>query len=181
MRHGEEAKDGRKGRLAVEETKMGKTDQPAAVNAAVVKTTVVKKYANRRLYNTRTSSYVTLEDLAALVRRGEDFAVFDARSGDDITRQVLTQIVFEQETKGETLLPAAFLKRLIALYGDKAEALVPGFLDESIAAFARERERFSTIAADGGGGLATAFDEVIQRTTKRVVSRGAAVRELASR
>src|SRR5919206_1897081 len=82
----------------------------------------IKKYANRRLYNTGTSTYVTLEDLASMVKGGEDFVVFDAKTGEDITRSVLTQIIFEQENKGQNLLPITFLRQLIRFYGDSIQA-----------------------------------------------------------
>ncbi len=102
---------------------------------------VIKKYANRRLYNTAKSSYVTLEDLSEMVRAGEDFQVFDAKTGEEITRSVLTQIIFEQESKGQNMLPANFLRQLIRLYGDALQAVVPGYLDASMEAFARNQER----------------------------------------
>ena len=94
---------------------------------------VIKKYANRRLYNTGTSAYVTLEDLAEMVRKGEDFNVHDAKSGDDITHSVLTQIIFEQEAKtGNTLLPVSFLRQLISFYGDQMQMVVPSYLEHSM-------------------------------------------------
>jgi polyhydroxyalkanoate synthesis repressor PhaR len=103
---------------------------------------VVKKYANRRLYNTGTSTYVTLEDLAAMVKRGEDFSVQDAKTGEDITHPVLTQIIFELENKnGQTMLPVPFLRQLIAFYGDQMQTIVPSFLEQSMIAFAKEQER----------------------------------------
>ena len=104
--------------------------------------TVIKKYANRRLYHTGTSTYVTLEDLAAMVQAGEDFVVFDAKSGEDITRSVLTQIIFEQENKAgaENLLPVAFLRQLIRFYGDSMRAMVPSFLEYSMDNLAREQD-----------------------------------------
>ena len=87
---------------------------------------IIKKYANRRLYNTGTSTYVTLDDLAVMVKKGEDFTVQDAKSGDDITHSVLTQIIFEQESKtGNTLLPVSFLRQLISFYGDQLQMVVP--------------------------------------------------------
>ena len=93
----------------------------------------IKKYANRRLYNTGTSTYVTLEDLAAMVKKGEDFVVYDAKTGEDITRSVLAQIIFEQENKeGQSLLPIAFLRQLIRFYGDSMQMLVPRYLEASI-------------------------------------------------
>jgi polyhydroxyalkanoate synthesis repressor PhaR len=103
----------------------------------------IKKYANRRLYNTGTSAYVTLEDLAAMVKSGEDFIVHDAKSGEDITRSVLTQIIFEQEGKqGQNLLPITFLRQLIRFYGDSMQMLVPRYLEVSIDSLTREQEKF---------------------------------------
>src|SRR6201997_5839697 len=103
----------------------------------------IKKYANRRLYNTGTSTYVTLEDLAALVKNGEDFVVYDAKTGEDITRSVLTQIIFEQENKeGQNLLPITFLRKLIRFYGDSMQMLVPRYLEVSIESLTREQEKF---------------------------------------
>ena len=104
--------------------------------------TVIKKYANRRLYHTGTSSYVTLEDLAGLVRGGEDFVVYDAKSGDEITRSVLTQIIFEQEGKGQNLLPITFLRQLIRFYGDSMQALVPRYLEFSMENLTQEQSKF---------------------------------------
>ena len=104
--------------------------------------TVIKKYANRRLYHTGTSTYVTLEDLARMVREGEDFVVYDAKSGEDLTRSVLTQIIFEQENKeGQNLLPITFLRQLIRFYGDSMQALVPSYLEFSIENLTREQEK----------------------------------------
>lgn len=104
---------------------------------------VIKKYANRRLYNTGTSTYVTLEDLAEMVKKGEDFTVQDAKSGEDITHPVLTQIIFELENKdGQNMLPIPFLRQLISFYGDQMQMVVPSFLEQSMIAFAREQERF---------------------------------------
>ncbi|MGN6465208.1 MAG: polyhydroxyalkanoate synthesis repressor PhaR [Rhizobiaceae bacterium] len=104
---------------------------------------VIKKYANRRLYNTGTSTYVTLEDLAEMVKRGEEFTVQDAKSGEDITHPVLTQIIFELENKdGQNMLPVSFLRQLISFYGDQMQMIVPSFLEQSMIAFAKEQERF---------------------------------------
>src|SRR5688572_2567302 len=112
---------------------MAKSEEPVTI----------KKYANRRLYNTGTSTYVTLEDLAAMVKKGEDFVVYDAKSGDDITRQVLAQIIFEQENKeGQNLLPIAFLRQLIRFYGDSMQMLVPRYLEVSIDSLTRDQEKF---------------------------------------
>ena len=104
---------------------------------------VIKKYANRRLYNTGTSTYVTLEDLAEMVKKGEEFTVQDAKSGEDITHPVLTQIIFELENKeGQNMLPIPFLRQLISFYGDQMQMVVPSFLEQSMIAFAKEQERF---------------------------------------
>jgi polyhydroxyalkanoate synthesis repressor PhaR len=102
---------------------------------------VVKKYANRRLYNTATSSYVTLDDLARMIKNGGDFAAYDAKTGEDITRSVLTQIIVEQEQKGQNLLPISFLRQLISLYGDSMQFLVPGYLEQAMLAFAQNQEQ----------------------------------------
>ena len=103
---------------------------------------VIKKYANRRLYNTGTSTYVTLDDLAEMVKRDEEFVVQDAKSGDDITHSVLTQIIFELENKnGQTMLPVSFLRQLISFYGDHMQMIVPSFLEQSMLAFTKEQER----------------------------------------
>ena len=103
----------------------------------------IKKYANRRLYNTGTSSYVTLEDLATMVKAGEDFVVEDAKTGEDITRSVLAQIIFEQENKaGQNLLPTTFLRQLIRFYGDSMQMVVPKYLEQSIDTLTREQEKF---------------------------------------
>ncbi|WP_131854526.1 polyhydroxyalkanoate synthesis repressor PhaR [Bosea sp. BK604] len=105
--------------------------------------TVIKKYANRRLYHTGTSSYVTLEDLAGLVRGGEDFVVYDAKTGEDITRSVLAQIIFDEESKdGQNLLPITFLRQLIRFYGDSMQALVPRYLEFSMDNLAKEQNQF---------------------------------------
>ena len=104
---------------------------------------VIKKYANRRLYNTATSTYVTLDDLANMVKQGTDFVVYDAKSGEDITRSVLTQIIFEEENKVEqqNLLPISFLRQLIRFYGDQMQSIVPGYLELSIEQLTREQEK----------------------------------------
>ena len=103
---------------------------------------VVKKYANRRLYNTETSSYITLEHLSAMTREGREFKVIDARSGDDITHSVLTQIILEEETRGETLIPSSVLRQLISMYGDQMQSIVPLYLEASMDAFRRNQEQF---------------------------------------
>jgi polyhydroxyalkanoate synthesis repressor PhaR len=117
--------------------------------------TVIKKYANRRLYNTGTSTYVTLEDLAQMVRAGEDFVVHDARSGEDLTRSVLAQIIFEQENKeGQNLLPVTFLRQLIRFYGDSMQALVPSYLEFSIDNLTRDQEKLREQMAQAFGPAA---------------------------
>lgn len=104
---------------------------------------VVKKYANRRLYNTESSSYITLDSLAEMVRGGRDFVVYDAKSGEDITRAVLTQIIVEEESKGRAMLPTGFLRQLIGFYGDSMQAAVPKYLEQAMGALALQQERMS--------------------------------------
>jgi polyhydroxyalkanoate synthesis repressor PhaR len=119
----------------------------------------IKKYANRRLYNTGTSTYVTLEDLAQMVKSGEDFVVYDAKTGEDITRSVLAQIIFEQENKeGQSLLPIAFLRQLIRFYGDSMQTMVPRFLEMSMGSLTKEQEKMreqmaQAFGASGFGSL----------------------------
>jgi polyhydroxyalkanoate synthesis repressor PhaR len=134
---------------------MAKSDQP----------TTIKKYANRRLYNTGTSTYVTLEDLAAMVKDGEDFLVYDAKSGDDITRSVLAQIIFEQENKaGQNLLPTTFLRQLIRFYGDSMQMVVPRYLEQSIDTLTREQEKFRKQLTDTFSGTPFApLEEHVRR------------------
>jgi len=102
---------------------------------------VVKKYANRRLYNTESSSYITLDTLAEMVRNGRDFVVYDAKTGEDITRSVLTQIIVDEEGKGAALLPIGFLRQLIGFYGDSMQTLVPKYLEQALGNFARQQEQ----------------------------------------
>jgi polyhydroxyalkanoate synthesis repressor PhaR len=102
---------------------------------------VVKKYANRRLYNTESSSYITLDSLAEMVRAGRDFVVFDAKTGEDITRSVLTQIIVEEESKGTALLPTGFLRQLISFYGDSMQGLVPRYLEQALTTFGRQQQQ----------------------------------------
>ena len=134
---------------------MAKSDQP----------TTIKKYANRRLYNTGTSTYVTLEDLAAMVKDGEDFLVYDAKTGDDITRSVLAQIIFEQENKaGQNLLPTTFLRQLIRFYGDSMQMVVPKYLEQSIATLTQEQEKFrKQIANTLSGTPFSPLEEQVRR------------------
>jgi polyhydroxyalkanoate synthesis repressor PhaR len=113
----------------------------------------IKKYANRRLYNTATSSYVTLDDLAKMVKDGGEFVVYDAKTGEDITRSVLTQIIVEEEQKGANLLPISFLRQLISFYGDQMQWLVPRYLEQSMAAFASQQEQMRKNLQNAFGGL----------------------------
>ena len=113
---------------------------------------VIKKYANRRLYNTQTSSYVTLDHLAAMVKDGTEFEVQDARTGEDITRSVLTQIIFEEEAKGQSLLPIKFLRQLIRFYGDSLQTFVPGYLDMSMESFTKNQGAMRDRIAEALGG-----------------------------
>ena len=135
---------------------MAKSDEPITI----------KKYANRRLYNTGTSTYVTLEDLATMVKAGEDFVVYDAKTNEDITRSVLTQIIFEQENKegAQNLLPINFLRQLIRFYGDSMQMLVPRYLEVSIDSLTREQEKFreQISQAFGMGGFG-AIEEQVRR------------------
>jgi polyhydroxyalkanoate synthesis repressor PhaR len=127
--------------------------------------TTIKKYANRRLYNTGTSAYVTLEDLAHMVKRGEDFVVHDAKTGEEITRSVLAQIIFEQESKvGQSMLPITFLRQLIRFYGDSMQMLVPSYLEFSIDKLTGEQQKFreQITSAFGGGPLAEPTRQVFQ-------------------
>ena len=115
---------------------------------------VIKKYANRRLYNTGSSSYVTLEHLAEMVKQGVDFVVYDARTNVDITRQVLTQIIFEAENSGQNMLPIQFLRQLIKLYGHQIQAFVPGYLEMSLDAFAKQQD---SLREQVGGAVGSGF------------------------
>ncbi|MFN3592138.1 MAG: polyhydroxyalkanoate synthesis repressor PhaR [Thermaurantiacus sp.] len=126
-------------------------------------TVVVKKYANRRLYNTETSSYITLDHLSAMTREGRDFKVVDARSGDDITRSVLTQIIMEEETRGTTMLPVNFLRQLISLYGDQMQAMVPIYLEASMEAFRRNQEQFRSAVTNMMGGAPNPFEAMTRQ------------------
>ena len=127
---------------------------PKAASAAPV---VVKKYANRRLYNTETSSYITLDTLAEMVRAGRDFVVYDAKSGEDITRGVLTQIIVEQEGRGQNLLPTGFLRQLIGFYGGQMQGLLPRYLEQAIGAFSAQQEQMRTAMQKTMGSMGTLF------------------------
>lgn len=129
------------------------------------KPTIIKKYANRRLYHTGTSTYVTLDDLAEMVKKGHEFMVQDAKTGEDLTRSVLTQIIFEQEGKaGQNLLPIAFLRQLISYYGDSMQALVPSYLDYSIKALGENQQKFRDQMSNAfGPGSFGMMDEHVQK------------------
>jgi polyhydroxyalkanoate synthesis repressor PhaR len=118
---------------------------------------VVKKYANRRLYNTESSSYITLDNLAEMVRQGRDFVVYDAKTGEDITRGVLTQIIVEEEGKGHNLLPTTFLRHLIGFYGDQMQNVVPRFLDQAMGALAQQQDQVRTAMQKTMGSIGTMF------------------------
>ncbi len=190
--HGRWAKAGRAGHLRAGlpsmltsvgpcrmEDALPETDRPAAP-------VVIKKYANRRLYDTESSIYITLDSLAAMVRQGRDFVVFDAKTGDDITRTVLTQIIVEEETKGRNMLPTVFLRQLIGFYGDSMQGLVPRYLEQMMAQFsqqlARQRQTLASSLMMGAapGPPATAEDYLEEiRSLRAEVER--LNRELAGR
>ncbi|MDP1913036.1 polyhydroxyalkanoate synthesis repressor PhaR [Brevundimonas sp.] len=133
--------------------------------AGAGETVVIKKYANRRLYNTATSAYVTLEDLAKMVREGTDFVVFDAKTNDDLTRQILTQIIFEEESRGEALLPVQFLRQLIGFYGGQMQGVLPSYLEMSLDSFSRQQDQMrgqfsKAFGAAPGAGI---LDEAVKR------------------
>ncbi len=127
------------------------TDEKSTAQGAAPNAVVIKKYANRRLYNTSTSTYVTLDDLSTMVKSGTDFLVYDAKTGEDITRSVLTQIIFEEENKGTNLLPINFLRQLIRFYGDQMQAFVPGFLEMSLSNLGKEQDKFGSQMLEAWG------------------------------
>ncbi len=122
---------------------------------------IIKKYANRRLYNTETSSYITLDHLAAMTRQGREFKVVDAKTDADITHNVLTQIIMEEESRGETMLPVNFLRQLISMYGDSMQTMVPGYLEASMDSFRRNHQQFKT--AVEGAFANSPFAEMAKR------------------
>ncbi|TCS18170.1 polyhydroxyalkanoate synthesis repressor PhaR [Caulobacter sp. BK020] len=126
-----------------ENTENGETPSAKAGEKAAGQKVVIKKYANRRLYNTASSSYVTLEHLSDMVKEGVDFVVYDAKTNDDITRSVLTQIIFEEENRGggQNLLPIQFLRQLIGFYGNSMQAFLPSYLEMSLESFTKQQER----------------------------------------
>ena len=124
---------------------------------------VIQKYANRRLYNKATSTYITLDDLAGMVREGVDFVVYDAKSGEDITRKVLTQIIFEEESRGQNLLPIQFLRQLIRFYGDQMQAFLPSYLELSLDTFIRQQERVRSPFANLNATALPGFEDQIRQ------------------
>lgn len=142
------------------------------------KPVIIKKYANRRLYNTGTSAYVTLDDLAEMVRREHDFEVYDAKTGEDLTHSVLTQIIVEQESKSnENLLPIGFLRQLIRFYGNSMERLVPSYLEYSLDTLAREQEKYRQQFADTFGSAA--LEAMQEQTLKNLAVFGQALNMFA--
>lgn len=131
------------------------------------KPVIVKKYANRRLYNTESSSYITLDHLGAMTREGRDFQVLDAKTGEDITRSVLTQIIMDEETKGEvrgqTMLPVPFLRQLIAMYGDSMQSIVPHYLEASMEAFAKNQAQFREAVTGAFGAPFKPFEAMAKQ------------------
>jgi polyhydroxyalkanoate synthesis repressor PhaR len=144
---------------------MADTEGTAAPGERVV----IKKYANRRLYNTASSSYVTLEHLSEMVKKDINFVVYDAKTNEDITRSVLTQIIFEEESQGQSLLPIQFLRQLIGFYGNSMQAFLPSYLELSLASFTQQQERMRTqfqslgTVPGVGGGSGTVFDEQVRQ------------------
>lgn len=125
---------------------------------------VIKKYANRRLYNTASSSYVTLEHLSDMVKKGIDFVVYDAKTNEDITRTVLTQIIFEEESQGQSLLPIQFLRQLIGFYGNSMQAFLPSYLELSLTAFAQQQEQLrNQLAAMGTTSGIGAYEDQVRQ------------------
>jgi len=137
-------------------------DKPATPEGGKV---VIKKYANRRLYNTASSSYVTLEHLSEMVKKNIDFVVYDAKTNEDITRSVLTQIIFEEESQGQSLLPIQFLRQLIGFYGNSMQSFLPSYLELSLSSFTQQQDRLrSQLGALGAvPGITAPFDETIRQ------------------
>lgn len=122
----------------------------------------IKKYANRRLYDTESSAYITLDKLALMIREGRDFEVVDAKTGDDITHQVLTQIIVDEESRGETMLPVNFLRQLIGLYGGSMQSTVPQYLEAAMDAFHKNQEAMRG-AFSGNFGGPKVFADIAKR------------------
>jgi polyhydroxyalkanoate synthesis repressor PhaR len=139
------------------------SDTESAAAAGAHEKIIIQKYANRRLYNKATSSYITLEDLSRMVKEGVNFEVRDAKSGEDITRKVLTQIIFEEEARGQNLLPIQFLRQLIGFYGDRMQAFLPSFLELSLDSFIRQQERMRSQISAVTPPTMGVFDEQIRQ------------------
>ncbi len=140
-------------------------DKPQTGKTRAGDVVVIKKYANRRLYNTSTSAYVTLEDLAKMVRDGVEFVVFDAKTNEELTRQILTQIIFEEESRGEALLPVQFLRQLIGFYGGQMQGVLPSYLEMSLENFSRQQEQYRAQMAKafGGGSTGSLMEEAVKQ------------------
>lgn len=140
---------------------------------------IIKKYANRRLYNTETSSYITLDHLAAMTREGRDFKVVDAKTDDDITHNVLTQIIMEEEQRGASMLPVNFLRQIISMYGDSMQAMVPGYLEASMEGFRRNHAQFKS--AVEGAFAHSPFAEIAKRNMEMIEAATAAFKPTATK
>lgn len=141
---------------------MARTPQPDSPDGTPAPI-IIKKYANRRLYDTDSSSYITLDHLSTMTRAGREFKVVDAKSGDDITHNVLTQIIMEEETRGTTMLPVSFLRQLISMYGDQMQAMVPHYLEASMEAFRRNQEQFRTALSGMMEGSQNPFEAMARQ------------------
>ncbi len=151
---------------------MPHADEPKSANPHAGKPpVVVKKYANRRLYNTESSSYITLDSLADMVRDGRDFVVYDAKTSEDITRSVLTQIIVEEEAKGRALLPTGFLRQLIGFYGDSMQSMVPKYLENAMTAFSRQQESLSRAMQQSIGPFFPPGLEEVSKTNLAMMER----------
>lgn len=150
-----------------------------AKSAAGSETVIIKKYANRRLYNTETSSYITLDHLAQMTRDGRDFKVLDARTEEDITHNVLTQIIMDEEGRGQTMLPVNFLRQLIALYGDSMQSMVPQYLEASMDAFKRNQTQFRS--AMQGAFAGGPFAEMTKRNMEMFEAAAGAFQKVAAK
>jgi polyhydroxyalkanoate synthesis repressor PhaR len=140
-------------------------DKPHGGKTRAGDVVVIKKYANRRLYNTSTSAYVTLEDLAKMVRDGVEFVVFDAKTNEELTRQILTQIIFEEESRGEALLPVQFLRQLIGFYGGQMQGVLPSYLEMSLENFSRQQEQYRAQVAKAfsAGPTGSLMEEAVKQ------------------
>ena len=134
--------------------------EPVSETKADQTPVVVKKYANRRLYNTESSSYITLDNLATMIRQSRDFVVYDAKTGEDITRGVLTQIIVEEESKGRAMLPTAFLRQIIGFYGDSLQQFVPSYLEQAMTSFAHQQDQMRTAMQQTMGNLFPGMQDI---------------------